>query len=126
MRDNRRMWFWKRRSFGEGFPPDFRVQRIGVSDALAVAELRPDQIADHFRKRPWTADALLQESYDKRYSPSTYLMEQNDEFSVGWCSRKTGYQCERRFSDLADAATDYLLFSLGKGRWTAPASEKSD
>ncbi len=47
-------------------------------------------------------------------------MEQNDAFSFGWFSRKKGYQCERRFSNLADAATDYLLFSLGKGRWAEP------
>jgi hypothetical protein len=37
---------------------------------------------------------------------------------VGWFTRDAKYQCVQEFSTLADAATDYLLFSLGKGRWT--------
>ena len=61
---------------------------------------------------------MLSESYDKRYSPSTFIMEQGDGFLVGWVSSRAGHLAERQFSNLADAATDYLLFSLGKGRWT--------
>jgi hypothetical protein len=36
-----------------------------------------------------------------------------------WFTRNAKYKCVQEFSTLADAATDYLLFSLGKGRWTA-------
>jgi len=114
------MWFWKRKSYGEDFPKGFRVQRIGVRDAIAISELTPDRIAAYFCLHPEVAERLFSESYDKRYSPSTFLAEDGDGFRVGWFSRSSGYANERRFSSLADAATDYLLFSLGKGRWAEP------
>jgi hypothetical protein len=116
------MWFWKRRSFGDDFPEGFRVQRIKIADAMAIAELAPDRIATYFRRNPATADRLLSESYDKRYSPSTFITEQGNGYVVGWVAPRKGYQSQRRFSNLADAATDYLLFSLGKGRWAQPAN----
>ena len=121
-RDNQCMWFWKRRSFGDDFLEGFRVQRIGIADAIAIAEFPPDQIAAYFRRNPVIADRLLLESYDKRYSPSTFITEQGECYLVGWVSSRSGYQSQRRFSKLADAATDYLLFSLVKGRWTPPDS----
>ena len=119
------MWFWKRRSFGDDYPEEFRVQRIGVADAMTVAELPPERIAAYLRRNPGTADRLLSESYDKRYSPSTFISERGDGYVVGWHSSKASYDYSRRFSNLADAATDYLLFSLGKGRWTPPDSADS-
>ena len=39
-------------------------------------------------------------------------------FKVGWFTRDAQCECVKEFENLADAATDYLLFSLGKGRWT--------
>lgn len=62
--------------------------------------------------------ALISESYDKRFTPSSFIMENSGGFRVGWFTRNAKYECVREFTDLADAATDYLLFSLGKGRWT--------
>ena len=114
------MWFWKRRTFGDDFPKGFRIQRIGIDDALAIAGLPPDQIAAHFRGSRLTAERLLTESYSKRYNPSTFIAEQGEGYLVGWYSPHAGYLCQRQFSNLADAATDYLLFSLGKGRWAEP------
>ena len=113
-----------------GFPEDFTVQPIGVQAAMAVSELPSADIALYFREHPEAAEALVLESYDKRYSPSTFITEGsgpfkpegNGQFKVGWLSR--GYECVRQFPNLADAATDYLLFSLGKGRW--PPSEASN
>jgi hypothetical protein len=123
--DSQCMWFWKRRSFGDDFPEGFRVQRIGIADAIAIAELPPDRIAAYFRRNPAVADRLLLESCDKCYSPSTFITEQGEGYLVGWLSSRSGYQSQRRFSKLADAATDYLLFSLGKGRWTPSDSADS-
>lgn len=60
----------------------------------------------------------LNESYDKRYTPSTFIEEKGNCFRVGWFTKKATYHCVQEFSTLAEAATDYLLFSLGKGRWT--------
>jgi hypothetical protein len=111
------MWPLHPKRHIEDFPDEFSVQRIGIAAALAVAELPPATIAEYFREHPEIADALLVESYDKRYSPSSFISEENDGFSVGWYSNHTRYSCVRRFSNLADAATDYLLFSIGKGRW---------
>ncbi len=103
------------------FPNRFRVQRIGVEAAKAIADLPAPEIAAYFREHPATAKALVSESYDKRYSPSTFISEEGNElFRVGWYSTKMGYECVRDFPNLADAATDYLLFSLGKGRWKPP------
>lgn len=103
-----------------GFPDDFKVQRIGVRAALAIADLPPEDVAAYFRSHLETAEALLTESYDKRFEPSSFIKEENDGFSVGWFSQKNRYQCIQHFSHLADAAADYLLFSLGKERWTNP------
>lgn len=114
-------WLWTRKPSGDEFPKGFRVQRIGVSSAMAISDLAGAEIAVYFRQHPETAKALLGESYDKRYTPSTFIAEdRNGSFEVGWFTRHAGYEHVREFKSLADAATDYLLFSLGKGRWTPP------
>ena len=114
------MWRWRRKkTIREGFPETFKVQRIGISAAIAVSERPAADIAKYFREHPEIARALLQESYDKRYSPSTFITEEKgDRFIVGWYTRNAGACCLQEFSTLADAATDYLLFSMGKSRWT--------
>jgi hypothetical protein len=78
-----------------------------------------EDIAVYFRDHPETAKDLLHESYDKRCTPSTFLEEEGDGFRVGWFSSKLERTCVKDFSNLAGAATDYLLFSLGKGRWAS-------
>jgi hypothetical protein len=114
------MWWFKRRPIREGFPEGFTVQRIGVSGAKDLADLPPGDIANYFRQHPEVARDLLNECADKRYTPSTFIL---DDFTVGWLSRSPlESKCVRRFTNLADAATDYLLFSLGKSRWNPPSS----
>ena len=99
------------------FPEGFKVQRIGIAAATAISDLPSFEIAQYFRKHPETAEALLIESYNKRFTPSTFIEERGKGFRVGWFTSDAKYQCLWEFSNLADAATDYLLFSLGKGRW---------
>jgi hypothetical protein len=112
------MWSWRRKkSIPEGFPEGFKLQRIGIRAAIAVSELPAADIAKYFCEHPDVPKALLVESYDKRFSPSTFIQERGDEFDVGWFTTEAGYQAVQTFSSLADAATDYLLFSLGKNRW---------
>jgi hypothetical protein len=109
----------KRKLAKDGFPKEFKVQRVGVTAIKAISGLPPSEIVSYFRDYPETARALLGESYDKRYTPSTFISENGDgSFRVGWLTRGAQYECVRNFEDLADAATDYLLFSLGKSRWT--------
>jgi hypothetical protein len=111
------MWPWRNKPIRDDLPRGFRVQRIDVGAAIAVAELSPSEIAAYFREHPDTAMDLVYESYDKRYSPSSFIAEEGSGFKVGWVSRRSGYEEVRQFSNLADAATDYLMLSLGKGRW---------
>ena len=108
----------------DGFPQRFRVQRIGVTSAVALSDLPGSEIAKYFCEHPGIAKALLGESYDKRYTPSTFISENGDgTFRVGWLTRGAQYECVKEFQNLADAATDYLLFSLGKSRWIPSESQ---
>lgn len=59
----------------EGFPENFKVQRIGVNAAKEISELPAAEIAKYFREHPEIAKALLNESYDKRHTPSTFIEE---------------------------------------------------
>jgi hypothetical protein len=119
-------WRWRHRPDRNGFPRGFKVQRIGIPSATAIADRPPLDVARYLRDNPETAKLLLMESYDKRYSPSSFIKEEGNRFTVGWLSRPPSYECVRHFTNLTDAATDYLLFSLGKGRWTPqPESEES-
>jgi hypothetical protein len=115
----------RRRRINDELPEGFVVQYIGVVTAKAVADLPPSDIAKYFREHPMEARELLRESYDKRSTPSSFIAEENEGFRVGWFSSPWGYDCVRQFDNLADAATDYLLFSLGKGRWDPSESEDS-
>ena len=117
--DSHDMWHWTRKKqILEGFPKGFKVQRIGISAAIEVSQLPPSDIAKYFREHAEIAGALLGESYDKRFTPSSFIQERGNGFRVGWFTRNAKYECVQEFSTFADAATDYLLFSLGKGRWT--------
>ena len=114
------MWRWRRKPIPDGFPESFKVQRIRTEEAIGLAELPPADIVKQFRGRPELATTLLHESYDKRFTPSSFIEEQGAGFRVGWVTSDAREECVREFSELADAATDYLLFSLGKGRWSPP------
>ena len=109
-------FFKKKAPFG--FPKRFRRQSIDMAGAKRLAELPPAEIAAYFRSHPHAAEQLFNESGDKRVSPSTFIEDYSSGYRVGWLSADCNYECEAQFDNLADAATDYLLFSLGKARWT--------
>ena len=102
------------------FPEEFTIQRVRLAAAKGLAGLQPAHIAAYFRDHPEQAKDLLSESYDKRFTPSSFMTERSGSYQVGWFSKRAEYMCVRQFSNLADAATDYFLFSLGKGRWNPP------
>jgi hypothetical protein len=60
------------------------------------------------------AKRLLQQSYDKRYAPSTFIEETADGYQVGWFDHQRKHL--QHFAEFSQAAADYLLFSFGKGR----------
>jgi hypothetical protein len=111
------MWIWRR--IPDGFPKGFRVQRIRSIDAKTFSDLPASDIARYFRENSYVARRLLAEASGKRFTPSTFISEKSDGlFRVGWFTRAAKYDCVKEFQHLEDAATDYVLFSLGKGRWT--------
>jgi hypothetical protein len=72
------------------FPEGFAVQRIGVKEAMAISDLPPVDIAAYFRDHPETPEALLYESYDKRFTPSTFITQDANRFRVGWFASRSG------------------------------------
>ena len=95
---------------------------------MAISDLPSSEIASYLHEHPETARALLSESQDKRFTPSSFISEEAGGFRVGWLTRDAKDECVQKFTDLPHAATDYLLFSLGKGRLmpTGDKSEKSE
>ena len=73
------MWSWRRKKpFPEEFPEGFKVQPIGISAAIAVSKLPTGDIAKFFREHPEIAGALMGESYDKRFTPSSFIEEKGN------------------------------------------------
>jgi len=97
-------------------PPDCPRQISDLGDFAALAAKTPADIVAHFRANAQEAQKVLWQSYDKRYTPSTFIEEKGKGYSVGWYDQ--GYAHVRRFDDFAEALADYLLFSFGKGRLT--------
>jgi hypothetical protein len=98
------------------FPKGFTVQRIGVTAAMAISHLPAPEIAKYFREHPEIADALMGSRTTTIYS--LVFHRGKGQRLQGWFTRDANHEFVREFSRLADAATDHLLFSLGKGRWT--------
>jgi hypothetical protein len=71
-------------------------------------------LLSYLRQRPGLCDKILQFSYDKRCSPSTFIEEHGDSYRVGWFD-KDGQQI-KTFDKLYEAATDFVLFSWNLGR----------
>jgi hypothetical protein len=115
------MWGRRRKRSGDEFPNGFRVQRIRAIDAKTLSEFPVSDIVRYFRETSYAAKTLLAESADKRFTPSSFIVEErNGVFRVGWFNKAREYECLKESRHLEDAATDYLLFSLGKGRWIPP------
>lgn len=95
-------------------PTGCNAQTARLEQFASVSELQPHAIVAFFRSDPAAAIRILTHSYDKRYTPSTFLEETDGGFCVGWFDGTR--QHVQHFSELPEAATDYLLFSFGKGR----------
>jgi len=95
-------------------PAGCKPQTTGLHEFQSLAELPPAEVVGYFRLNADAAMRVLGQSYDKRYSPSTFVEEVPKAYQVGWFDRER--QHVLRFADLAEAAADYILFSFGKGR----------
>jgi hypothetical protein len=65
------------------FPAKFKPQRVGLARAKALTNLRPEEIAGYFRDHSFEAKQLLDESSNKRFTPSTFIQEKDGGFHVG-------------------------------------------
>jgi hypothetical protein len=81
----------------------------------------PNELIEYLEMHPEACKALLLASYDKRYTPSTFIDEWKDnQYRVGWV-RSAGNPLIiniRVFSSFAEAAADYVLYSWGFPRLT--------
>jgi hypothetical protein len=96
------------------FPQGFRPSTLGLEHLSWVAELPVSELVLILRGDGALCEQILNQSYNKRYTPSTFIEEKDGGFRVGWY--RGGYIAVRSFSDRAQAVADYLLFSFGIGR----------
>jgi hypothetical protein len=78
-------------------------------------------LIQYLKAHPETCTALLLGSYDKRYSPSTFIEEWKDnQYRVGWVTSAGNPLIIqiRVFSSFAEATADYVLFSWSFPRLT--------
>ena len=95
-------------------PTGCKPQTLGLREFQSVADLPAAEVVAFFRAQPESAQRVLGQSYDKRYSPSTFVEEADGGYRVGWYDRSRQHM--RQFSDFSEAVADYLLSSFGRGR----------
>jgi hypothetical protein len=104
----------------DDIPAGCEPATIGLEEFQLQMTLSPADLVDYFRANPHSATRLLQQSYDQRYTPSTFIEETDSGYRVGWFDRERMHV--RHFGDIAEAAADYLLFSFGRGRLRTDAT----
>jgi hypothetical protein len=78
------------------------------------------ELVKYLETRPEVCKMLLNDSYDKRYTPSTFIEEKQGKYRVGWVpGGQNPINQIRVFSSFAEATADYVLFSWGFPRLKA-------
>ena len=95
-------------------PRKCTADTMGLREFRSIAQFAPADVVAYFRAHPEDANRVLSQSYDKRYSPATFVEETDGGYRVGWFDGSR--QHVQRFADSSEAVADYLLFSFGKGR----------
>jgi hypothetical protein len=81
----------------------------------------PNELIEFLRVHPEICESLLQDSYDKRYSPSEFIEEwEDDQYRVGYFDQMGSPHSSQIhvFRSFAEATADYVLFSWGFSRLT--------
>jgi hypothetical protein len=80
----------------------------------------PIELIKYLEAHPETCKILLIDSYDKHYSPSTFIEEwKSNQYRVGWVPATMNHPNQIRvFSTFAEATADYVLFSWDFPRLT--------
>ena len=87
-------------------------------------DFRALELLEFLKLHPELCTAVLRDSYDKRYSPTTFIEEwQNNQYRVGWVTSAGNPLINqiRVFSSFAEATADYVLFS-----WRFPRLTKDE
>ena len=95
-------------------PENFAIQTSGLEHYAGYVKKGPDSLIRFFKNNPNKAKLVLIQSYDKRYTPSTFIEEHNKKYRVGWFA--TDREFMKEFNSLEEAVADYLLFSFGEER----------
>lgn len=104
------------------YPEDFTPQTMGLDRFATLVEKTPEEVVAYFRYNPKQCQLVIRMSYDKRYSPSTYVQETEGKYRVGWYSG--GYKAVRVHDEFASAIADFVLFSFGKPRLATGRDEE--
>ena len=102
----------------DDFPVGCEPATRGLEDFQSQATLPPSELVAYFREHPQAGESILQQSYDKRYTPSTFIEEVDAGYQVGWFDHERIHV--QNFRELSEAAADYLLLSFGRGRLRCP------
>ena len=95
-------------------PKNFSLQSAGLEHYAGHVNKGPEYLIQYFHSNPDKARLVLGQSYDKRYTPSTFVEEHTQKYRVGWFDSEREFL--REFDTLEEAIADYLLFSFGKER----------
>ena len=106
-----------------GFPKGFVTQHIGIKAALIISDRPATEIAKYFHENLAIADALLGESYDKRFTPSTFIAEQDGKFRVGWFTNDAKYECAGVFQFAGCGYRLSFILARQKTMDTTPAQK---
>src|SRR5204863_6064254 len=98
----------------DDLPAGCEPETNDLVDFQPLSELSPADLVAYFSANPQAADRLLQQSYDKRCTPSTFIEEASAGYQVGWFDHERRHL--QHFTGFPQAAADYLLFSFGRGR----------
>ena len=75
------------------------------------------QLLEYFMQNPEICQRLFNDSGDKRYTPSTFItVNKHGKYFVGMLDRNAQEHDVESFDTLAEAVTDYVLFSLKLNR----------
>jgi hypothetical protein len=98
----------------EHLPTDL-VEKVRERTGLQNIFLFTNQdLINHLRTNRKDCDRLLSESYDKRFTPSTFIEETGTGYSVGYFDKKR--EEVKTWDNIIEATADYLLLSWNLGR----------
>ena len=86
-------------------------QRTGLENVFLFTN---KDLVNYLQANRQDCDRLLSESYDKRFTPSTFIEETGTSYSVGYFDNKK--EKVKTWDNVIEATADYLLLSWNLGR----------